>query len=77
MGGAGKIPENRHPAKTYRLYKRKELEESCDKWKRHALNQKNPNHRTEAAAMKKIFETCNPRDEVLRGDLREQEFAAR
>src|SRR5438477_13157477 len=26
--------------------------------------------------MKSIFETCQPRDEVLRGELREQQFAA-
>ncbi|GIW55575.1 MAG: hypothetical protein KatS3mg082_1979 [Nitrospiraceae bacterium] len=26
--------------------------------------------------MKTIFETCQPRDEVLRGELREQQFAA-
>lgn len=26
--------------------------------------------------MKNIFATCNPRDEVLRGELREQQFAA-
>ena len=26
--------------------------------------------------MKSIFEACNPRDEVLRGELREQQFAA-
>jgi predicted AAA+ superfamily ATPase len=29
-----------------------------------------------AKSFKTIFETCKPRDEVLKGELREQQFAA-